>query len=208
MTNLRDYIGELQQTLDYLPESIIDETVNLLHEARLEHRQVFIFGNGGSAATASHFVCDLQKNTRCEDLPNFRATGLMDMSILSALANDEGYDQIFAQQLESFIHPGDIVMAISTSGNSSNVINAVKLANRHDALTIGFTGFDGGKLGELVDIHIHVPSNNIEYVEDVHLILEHFICKELKIKANEIALRHLVLLLNPSAVPETNEVGG
>lgn len=209
MISLRSYIGELQHTLNYLPESIIDETINLLHEARMDHHQVFIMGNGGSASTATHFVCDLQKNTRCEGLPDFCAIGLADnMAILSALANDEGYDQVFAQQLSSHIHPGDIVIAISTSGNSPNVIKAIELAKRHGALTIGFTGFDGGRVDELVDIHIRIATHSIEHVEDIHLILEHLICKALREKAQEISLQHQMLLLHPTMVSETNEMGG
>jgi D-sedoheptulose 7-phosphate isomerase len=101
------------------------------------------------------------------------------MAIFSALANDEGYENVFAQQLASFVGPGDVVIGISTSGNSANVINAVKLAKERGAITVGFTGFDGGRLGSLVDVNLHVPSDSIEQVEDIHLMLEHLICKAL-----------------------------
>ena len=182
MTNPVDtYIKELQSTMDQLPAARIQEVITLLTEARMDQRQVFIMGNGGSASTASHFVCDLAKNTRKPGLPNFRVIGLTDnMAIFSALANDEGYENVFAQQLSSFVQPGDIVIGISTSGNSANVVNAIELGNIMGATTVGMTGFDGGHLRSLVDIEIHVPSSCIEHVEDLHLMLEHLICKAIK----------------------------
>ena len=186
MSQSRKYITELQITLDRLPVETIELVISMLHEARLSNRQIFIMGNGGSASTASHFVCDLGKNTRWMGLPNFRVMGLTDnMALFSALANDEGYENVFAQQLASFVHPGDIVIGISTSGNSANVVNAIKLANQVGAMTIGFTGFDSGQLGPLLDINIHVPSDSIEQVEDIHLMLEHLICKALLEIANQ-----------------------
>ena len=180
MNHSRKYITDLQLTLGRLPVDLIEQVIAMLHDARLRNRQVFIMGNGGSASTASHFVCDLGKNTRRRGWPNYRVMGLTDnMAIFSALANDEGYENVFAQQLASFVQPGDIVIGISTSGNSANVVNAIKLANKKGAKTVGFTGFDSGQLGPLVDIDLHVPSNSIEQVEDIHLILEHLICKAL-----------------------------
>lgn len=182
MTNPVDsYIIELQATMNQLPTAQIREVIELLVEARSDKHKIFIMGNGGSASTASHFVCDLAKNTRKPGLPNFRVIGLTDnMAILSALANDEGYENVFAQQLSSFVEPGDIVIGISASGNSSNVVNAIELGNMMGATTVGLTGFDGGRLRTLVDIDIHVPSNCIEHVEDIHLMLEHLICKAIK----------------------------
>src|SRR3970040_690455 len=127
MSQSRKYITELQITLDRLPVETIELVISMLHEARLSNRQIFIMGNGGSASTASHFVCDLGKNTRWRGLPNFRVMGLTDnMALFSALANDEGYENVFAQQLASFVHPGDIVIGISPSGNSANVVTGVR----------------------------------------------------------------------------------
>jgi D-sedoheptulose 7-phosphate isomerase len=181
MNLIQDYFSKLHTTLDMLPEEQIVQVVDLLHEARLNQRQVFVMGNGGSASTASHMVCDLMKNTRSQDLPNFRIIGLADnMPVFSALANDEGYENVFAAQLESFVRPDDVVVAISASGNSPNVLKAVELANRAGARTVGMTGFDGGKLGKMVDIHLHVPSHIIEHVEDIHLVLEHLITRILR----------------------------
>ncbi|MCI0520928.1 MAG: SIS domain-containing protein [Chloroflexi bacterium] len=178
---IRDYISTLQDTLDMLPEALIAEAIDSLHQARLQQRQIFVMGNGGSASTASHIVCDLAKNTRKSCLPNFRVIGLADnMAIFSALANDDGYENVFVQQLANLLNPGDLVIAISASGNSSNVLKAVEYARQHGAQVIGMTGFAGGKLGELVDIHLHVPSHIIEHVEDAHLALEHLIVRVLK----------------------------
>ena len=112
------YIDELKETLDNLSEETIEQVLDVLHEARLDNQQVFILGNGGSASTASHFVCDLGKNTRVKGTPNFRVMGLTDnMAMFSALANDEGYESVFAQQLANHVQPGDVVIGISTSGN-------------------------------------------------------------------------------------------
>jgi D-sedoheptulose 7-phosphate isomerase len=102
------------------------------------------------------------------------------MEIFSAYANDEGYESVFSQQLVNLVRPDDIVIAISASGNSKNVLNAVEEAHRHNVTTIGFTGFDGGRLGQMVDIHIHVDSKIIEHVEDIHLMLEHMIVRTIK----------------------------
>lgn len=171
------YITGLQLSLNVLPTDKIEEVITILHEARLNSRQIFIMGNGGSASTASHFVCDLAKGTRKEGWPMFKAIGLSDnMAIFSAYGNDEGYENVFAQQLANLIQPHDVVIGISASGNSENVLNAITLANNSSATTIGFTGFDGGRLSSLVDINVHIPSDCIEQVEDIHLALEHMIC--------------------------------
>ncbi len=181
MQHVQNYINDLQQTLELLPIELLEDVIDILHEARHHGRQIFIMGNGGSASTASHFVADLAKNTRISGGPNFRAIGLTDnMAIFSAYANDEGYENVFAQQLASLVRPLDIVIAISASGNSPNVLKAIELANRVKAKTVGFTGFDGGKLGLMADVHVHVPSNCIEHVEDIHLMMEHLICKALR----------------------------
>jgi D-sedoheptulose 7-phosphate isomerase len=181
MNGPKEYINQLQETLDLIDLDRIHAVIGILETARHENKQIFIMGNGGSASTASHFVCDLAKNTRQPGMPLFRVIGLADnMAILSAYANDEGYDSVFASQLANLVQPNDVVIAISTSGNSENVINAIRLAKQAGALTIGMTGFDGGVLGQITDVDLHVPSSLIEHVEDTHLILEHLICKALR----------------------------
>ncbi len=182
---IQDYISSLQDTINILPVEKIQEVVDIIHEARLSEKQVFIMGNGGSASTASHFVCDLAKNTRKEGWPHFKVIGLSDnMAILSAYANDEGYENVFSQQLENLIQNGDIVIGISASGNSPNVLKGMSVATKHNAETIGFTGFDGGKLGKMVNYHIHIPNNNYGQVEDVHLMIEHMTINALQDRVN------------------------
>ena len=181
MQRITNYVSQLQQTLNQLPNDRIVQVIDLLHSARLAGRKIFIMGNGGSASTATHFVCDLAKNTRKEGWPHYKVIGLADnMAIFSAYANDEGYENVFAQQLANLVMPQDIVIGISASGHSKNVLNAMLLAKSQDATTIGFTGFDGGRLSSMVDINIHVNSNIIEHVEDIHLVLEHMIVKALR----------------------------
>ena len=175
------YLSELQQTLARLPHRPVEETIGILHEARLTGRRVFILGNGGSASTASHFVCDLAKNTRMQGWPHFRVIGLTDnMALITAYANDENFENVFAQQLSNFMQPADVVIAISTSGSSPNVLQAVRVANEMKATTIGFTGYEGGQLGTMVDINLNVSSNCVEQIEDIHLIFEHIICTGLR----------------------------
>lgn len=181
MEHIQNYISILQQTIDQLPRQLISDVIDVLQDARLRGNNIFIMGNGGSASTASHFVCDLAKNTRCEGLPHFRVIGLTDnTAIFSAYANDEGYEKVFAQQLASLIRPKDVVIGISTSGNSANVIHAIEEAHRHDGITIGFTGFDGGRVGQIVKFNIHIKSDIVEHVEDIHLMLEHIIVRTIK----------------------------
>ena len=175
------YVQEIKDTLDRLPWEAVEATIAVLQEARLSNRQVFIMGNGGSAATASHFACDLGKGTLMPGRPRFRVIALTDnMPLFSALANDFGYDRVFVEQLASLVQPGDVVIGISGSGNSPNVLNAIFFARQVGAATIGLTGFDGGRLKDLVDICILVPNHCMEQVEDLHLMLEHLISTQLR----------------------------
>ncbi|HLE15327.1 MAG TPA: SIS domain-containing protein [Anaerolineales bacterium] len=198
MNTIQNYLVDLKRTLDGLPQERIQQVIEILHEARLNKQQVFVMGNGGSASTASHFVCDLAKNTRARSVPNFKVIGLTDnMAIFSALANDDGYENVFADQLASYVQAGDVVIGISTSGNSPNVLRAIQLANTIPAKTIGFTGYNSGKLGSLVDVDLHVPSDCIEHVEDIHLVLEHLICKALRERGMESDLLNQALSILP-----------
>ncbi|RIK24401.1 MAG: phosphoheptose isomerase [Anaerolineae bacterium] len=181
MARVEWYFDEMKAVLDRVDRGPIDEAIDALHQARIDGKQVFIMGNGGSASTATHMVCDLAKNTRQPDWPHYKVIGLADnMAIFSAYGNDDGYDNVFRLQLANLLNPGDVVVAISTSGNSPNVVRAVDLANERGATVIGMTGFGAGKLGPMVDIHLHVPSDCIEIVEDIHLMLEHMITKVLR----------------------------
>jgi D-sedoheptulose 7-phosphate isomerase len=174
---LQDYVTTMKSVLDALPMAAIERTVDELYDAWAKRRQVFIMGNGGSASTASHFVCDLAKNTRVPGVHPVRVSAFSDnLALFSAFANDEGYDNVFAGPLAAQLMPDDVVIGISTSGNSVNVLKAIELANQMGAFTIGFTGFDGGKLGTVAGLHVHVTCDCIEQVEDIHLMLEHMIC--------------------------------
>ena len=184
MECVQQYIVELQNTLAILPIRSINEVVDVLHEARLMKRQIFVMGNGGSASTASHMACDLAKNTRIEGLPHIRISEITDNSaIFSAYANDEGYENVFVGHLANFVEPNDVVIGISTSGKSPNVLKAIEYSNNINALTIGLTGFDGGRLKSQVAMNIHVPSNCIEQIEDIHLVIGHIFCTKLRILA-------------------------
>ncbi len=187
MDHIQGYLQDLHTTLDMVPSSRIKQFIQVLKEARSHDRQVFAMGNGGSAATASHFVADLGKNTRVNGLPHFRAFALTDnVASITAYANDEGYENIFSQQLAGYVRKNDVVIAISASGNSKNVLNAVALANAEGATTIGLTGFDGGKLASLVKLNIHIPCRRIEQVEDIHMMIEHMVVSALKEAAREV----------------------
>ena len=175
------YLSDVQDTLGELPIDEIERVVNLLREARVQRKRVFLFGNGGSAATASHLACDLGKGTNRHGRPRLRVVALTDnVPLMSAWANDSSYDDIFAQQLQEQVEPGDIAIGISGSGKSPNVLNAVKVARSAGAITIGLTGFDGGDLKSLVDLCITVPDSSIDKVEDVHLMLGHILASCLR----------------------------
>jgi D-sedoheptulose 7-phosphate isomerase len=168
---------------DQIPVAPLDAVLDILERARAEGRHIFVFGNGGSATTASHFAADLSKNTRRAHLPHFRVTCLNDnMAMFSAYANDEGYDSVFAEPLKTLARAGDVAIAISASGNSPNVLRAVETANALGLRTIGFAGFEGGKLAQLAQHCIVIPSASYEQIEDVHLMLCHALVATLKQK--------------------------
>jgi len=176
MNQISTYLTEMQHLLGRLPVGDITRAMHLIAEAFFDDRQVFLMGNGGSAATASHFACDLAKSTITSGRRRFRVISLTDnVPLITAWANDWGYEDVFAEQLANLVNPGDLVIAISGSGNSPNVLRAIELARDHAAMTIGLTGFDGGKLAGIVDVCIVVPSQSMPQIEDVHLILQHLI---------------------------------
>jgi len=179
--HITEYLAQLQEIVADLPTELVDRVIAILLDSARRGSHVYIFGNGGSAATASHFACDLAKNTLVSNAPRFRVTALTDnVSLMTAWANDTAYDNIFAAQLSSLVEPEDVVIGISCSGNSANVLNAMAVARHHGATTIGFTGDDGGRLKEMVDVCVQVPSPRIEQQEDAHLILEHCICSAIR----------------------------
>jgi len=173
---IESYLQAVTSTLENLPVRSIARAVQVIENARTERRTVFLFGNGGSAATATHFACDLSKGAIANGKLRIRAISLCDnIALLCAWANDTAYEHVFAEQLENLIEPGDIVIGISGSGNSPNVLNAMTLAKAKGAITIGVSGFTGGKLKDIADVPVVVPNHCMEQVEDVHLVLEHVI---------------------------------
>jgi D-sedoheptulose 7-phosphate isomerase len=181
LDSINKYLDELTSLINRLPLFPVQDVISILAHARFNNKQVFIMGNGGSAATASHFACDIGKGTLMTGLPRFRVIALTDnVPLFSALANDFGYEMVFSEQLKSLVQPGDVVIGISGSGNSPNVLNAIKAARDAGATTIGMVGYDGGELKDVSDVYIHVPSDNMEQVEDMHLMLEHLICTTLR----------------------------
>jgi D-sedoheptulose 7-phosphate isomerase len=172
----KKYLNELVISINAIPLDKIREIAGVLKEAYKKGRHVFIMGNGGSAATASHFVCDLAKGTRVPGKKHFKAIGLTDnVPLLTAWSNDVAYKDVFKSQLENLLEKGDVVIVFTGSGNSPNILEAAKYSRKVKAKTIAFTGFDGGKIKKLSDICMIVPSNNMERIEDIHLILEHLI---------------------------------
>ncbi len=169
-----DYLAEISAQLD--ADAIAAFIAELL-AARDRGSRIFFLGNGGSAATASHFVNDLVIGTKEWARP-FRAVSLNDnVPVVTAIANDDGYELIFIQQLRAQLDPGDLVVAISVSGNSPNVVAAVEYALEHEARVVALTGFDGGRLRELAHLEVHVPTQRGEYgpAEDAHMIFDHLI---------------------------------
>src|SRR5256886_11047183 len=159
----------------------LEHVLFLLEEAYRHEQRIFIMGNGGSAATASHFALDLAKNTIMQGAPRLKAISLTDhVPLITAWSNDTAYEHIFAEQLANLIEPGDVVIGISTSGNSLNVINALLLAKQSGAATVGLLGANGGLIKNIVDAYVLAPGKNIEQEEDAHMILAHVITRHMR----------------------------
>jgi D-sedoheptulose 7-phosphate isomerase len=181
--SIRVYVNEFLELLypENFPIKELKKVVKVLQNARKNHNKVIIMGNGGSAATASHFVCDLMKSTRRLDMEDFTVLGLTDnIALITAFANDVSYDTIFAEQLYALVSPKDVVIAFSVSGNSPSVLLGIEAAKNMDAFTISFTGFDGGTLDRISDINVNIPSESYGMVEDLHLMMTHIITKILR----------------------------
>jgi len=178
---LNQYLVELEEAVRLLKRDSLWQATQVLFQAWRRGAQIFILGNGGSAATASHMANDLNKLTISPGKPRFKAIALTDnVPLMTAWGNDSSYEDIFAEQLTNFIQAGDVVVAISASGNSPNVLRAVQVARQHGATTIALTGDTGGKLKSMVDYCVLTPTGHICQQEDCHLIAEHAIANALK----------------------------
>ena len=196
MDNFSNYSRYLQKAVQSVSEAQITALVSILFDAYVENKTVFVIGNGGSAANASHFAQDLAKGTRVSfDHPKrIKAMSLTDnVAFITALGNDDGYDTIFEQQLRTYANAGDIVVAISGSGNSPNIVKAINWANKNQLITVGITGFDGGKLREINQFSVHVPLNDMCTSESVHTIILHYVALSLMEKLKELGVRNYEL---------------
>ena len=170
------YKSEVLKAIETVDLEKVGQAIELFKDARSGGRHIFVCGNGGSASTASHFACDIVKGASYNRSQRFRIMALTDqMATLTAYANDVSYDCVFVEQLRNFAHPGDVVMGISGSGNSPNVIRALEYANSIGCKTIALTGRDGGKLGPLAQLNIQVAAPHMGRIVDDHMIVCHMI---------------------------------
>jgi len=178
---IRDYVSTVQRLLNDIDVDAIDRTVELLVTAYNNDRRVVLCGNGGSASTASHLVCDLMKNIFLDGGKPFEVVALTDSpALISAWANDTHFENVFAGQARTWLRAGDVLIAISGSGNSGNVLNAVEVARAVGATSIGWCGYSGGKLAQIVDLAVVVHQRNMQQVEDLHLIIGHIVFSALR----------------------------
>ena len=176
MSFVQEYKTDLIGAIDAIDLEKVNQIIGIFKQARMEGRHIFTCGNGGSASSASHFVCDIVKGASYKRETKFKITSLCDnMATMLAYANDVGYDCVFAEQLKNFASRGDVVLAISGSGNSPNVVNAVEYANSIGCETIALTGRDGGKLGAAAKLNLNVGVPHMGRIEDAHMIVCHMI---------------------------------
>lgn len=178
MELIKTYIDDLKRTLDNLNIEEIQRAADIFLEARDKKKKIIFFGNGGSGSTASHFVCDLNKGCSYEKENKFKALCLNDnIATILAYGNDVSYDVIFIEQLKNFLEPGDVVVAISGSGNSKNIIEAITYANDNGGITVGLTGFTGGKLKDIANHSVNANISDMQISEDIHVITMHILYK-------------------------------
>jgi len=187
---INQYFNDIDGILKKISKEEILKVINLLDKAREEGRKIFIIGNGGSASTATHFACDLNKYTSVENKKRFRAISLEDnIPLMTALVNDEGWDKVYSYQLENLMDDGDYLVAISVHGGSGedkaglwsqNLLRASKMIQAKGGKVIGLIGFDGGALKQIADACIVVPIESTPQVESFHLELTHLICSTIR----------------------------
>ena len=187
----KNYLTGLKAVLDRLPLAELEKLFTVIEEAHAAGKQIFVVGNGGSAATASHMMNDLNKGTLGHkgDAPwkRFKVIALTDnVSLMTAWANDTDYNTVFSEPLKNLANRGDVLIAISASGNSPNIITAVEVAKQLGVKVLGLGGFTGGKLAQLADVCVVVPSNDYGPVEDVHMIIDHILVGYLYEKLKEV----------------------
>lgn len=180
VNDIESYFLKLKNTIDFIDRNEINGFIKLLVKARNAKKNIFIMGNGGSAATASHFCCDFNKGLSHNSENRFRFFCLNDnIPTITAYSNDVSYDDIFIEQLKNFFESGDYVIGISGSGNSRNIIKAIDFANKNNGITIGLSGFNGGILKKIAKYSVHANIDDMQISEDLHMILCHLIMKTL-----------------------------
>jgi D-sedoheptulose 7-phosphate isomerase len=188
MEQLDTYLNAVARTLEELPRGPLEAIAQALWETYQRDSTIIVCGNGGSAATASHFACDLLKWTVAPGRRRVRALALTDnIPVMTAWSNDKSYEALFVEQLISHYRPGDLIFAISGSGNSPNVLQAITWANQHDAPTAGLSGFDGGKLAQLARYSLCVDNHSMPQVEDAHSAVCHALAVWLGIRLDQSA---------------------
>jgi len=196
---IEDYLAKVSEVARMISLEATDKVIEILFNAWKDGNQVFTCGNGGSASTATHFACDLARTTIVDNHKRFQAYCLNDnIPLMSALINDEGFDNLFYEQLKNFFHQGDVLICLSVHGGagrdkaslwSQNLLKAMKYASAKGGKTIGLSGFDGGPMKEIADACIVVPVNSTPHVESFHLVLEHLICSCLREKIAKYAVQ-------------------
>ena len=173
---LEDYSRDITDALALLDSSALSDAVEVLRKAHRRKATVFVAGNGGSAGSANHFVCDFGKNAIRDDENRFRVISVSDnVEKITALGNDIGFESIFEEQLKNLMDSGDVLIAVTASGNSPDIVRAVEYARKKGGTVIGITGFEGGEVRKSSDVSIHIPLDSYEKIEDVHLIVLHMI---------------------------------
>jgi len=173
-SDVTSYFNTVVQVIAQMPLATVDRIAQMLFQAYESNRMIYLFGNGGSAALASHFACDLGKGAANGSGKRFQVLAFTDnVPLMTAWANDARYEDIFAEQLINFVRPADIAFGISGSGKSPNVLKALRVAHNAGAVTIGLTGFQGGDMRSICDLCLVVPSDNMQIIEDLHLSVTH-----------------------------------
>jgi D-sedoheptulose 7-phosphate isomerase len=180
-TSAGDYLNRVRELLGAIKVADVDRAIALVLEAYERRQTVFVCGNGGSASTASHLAADLGKNTVTPGRPRLRVLSLNDnMAWFSALANDLGYENVFVEQIGNLLEPGDLLIALSASGNSPNVVRAAEFVKQRGGRVVALVGFEGGRLRELADVAVHIGASEYGPVEDGHLIISHAFTQALR----------------------------
>lgn len=170
----KQYVDALQNILENVDTENLEKAFSLLRQAQSANKRIYVAGNGGSSAIADHLCCDWTKGTQAPNTTTLRTHSMSsNTALFTAIANDYGYEETFATQVEMFMEKGDVLVLISSSGNSPNIVKAAQACREKGVQTIAFTGFSGGKVREFIDVNIHVKIENYGLVEDSHQVLMH-----------------------------------